>query len=169
MGNKTLLLSFYGWDDANRAKCFETWEEEIEHVEAQGYQLVPYQYYIPHWTSAMGANPAFPDLYLYRPGSNQVERLMTHLDCYASKVGYPLYYKPEDLINRPVTTIDMNEAVLAGALYEAYCDGVDNVAFNGDPLPNWEAFSRDEKKAKQVNAWMGVARKAVEITRMLRR
>lgn len=48
--------------------------------------------------------------------------------------------------------------VLAGRLYERYCQHVGGRAFNGDPLPKWLAFSRDPSKAKQAEAWISIAR-----------
>ena len=45
---------------------------------------------------------------------------------------------------------------IAGELYEAYCVAVGGKAFNGDPLPNWEAFLADPAKKKQSDAWIAV-------------
>jgi hypothetical protein len=45
----------------------------------------------------------------------------------------------------------------AGVLYDAYCANVGGVAFNGDPLPNWETFRSDPAKLKQVEAWRAIA------------
>lgn len=49
----------------------------------------------------------------------------------------------------------------AKAAYNKYCASVGGVAFNGDPLPLWDEFSRDEKKAKQANAWLDAAEAAI--------
>lgn len=46
---------------------------------------------------------------------------------------------------------------IASHLYTAYCDSVGGKAFNGDPLPDWATFSRDQSKQKQVKAWLDVA------------
>jgi len=46
---------------------------------------------------------------------------------------------------------------LAKLAYDTYCEAVGGVAFNGDPLPSWEDFSKDENKQKQVEAWRTVA------------
>ena len=51
---------------------------------------------------------------------------------------------------------------LAGELYTTYCHEVGGKAFNGDPLPSWDEFSKDPKKQKQVEGWGGVASKALE-------
>jgi len=51
--------------------------------------------------------------------------------------------------------MDDKEA-LASRLYERYLKAVGGVAFNGDPLPLWPEFSRDETKKKQRAAWMEV-------------
>ena len=48
----------------------------------------------------------------------------------------------------------------AALLYDAYCKAVGGVAFNGDPLPDWEAFRADPSKQKQSDAWIEVARVA---------
>lgn len=48
----------------------------------------------------------------------------------------------------------------AGLLYDAYCKAVGGVAFNGDPLPDWDTFRADPAKQKQVDAWLAVGRTA---------
>ncbi len=48
----------------------------------------------------------------------------------------------------------------AGLLYDAYCAAVGGVAFNGDPLPDWQTFRADPAKQKQSDAWIAVARAA---------
>lgn len=57
----------------------------------------------------------------------------------------------------------MDTEDLAGLLYEHYCESVGGVAFNGDPLPNWDVFSIDPSKEKQANGWRSVADKAMEL------
>jgi hypothetical protein len=52
---------------------------------------------------------------------------------------------------------------LARELYTAYCKAVGGKAFNGDPLPDWEAFRADPKKAPQSSGWIVVAEKAIEV------
>ena len=49
---------------------------------------------------------------------------------------------------------------VAGHLYDEYCRAVGGVAFNGDPLPSWDAFRDDPAKQKQANAWIAVANNA---------
>ena len=51
---------------------------------------------------------------------------------------------------------------LAGELYTTYCQSVGGKAFNGDPLPTWDEFSRDSNKQKQVDGWVAVANNALE-------
>lgn len=58
--------------------------------------------------------------------------------------------------------VDKHTICYAGLLYETYCEAVGGVAFNGDPLPKWEEFSRDASKTKQSDAWIAVAKKALE-------
>lgn len=56
----------------------------------------------------------------------------------------------------------MNNAKnLAGLMYEAYCEAVGGLAFNGDPLPKWEEFVNDKTKIKQVNGWIKAAETAI--------
>jgi len=52
--------------------------------------------------------------------------------------------------------------MLAGILYETYCASVGGKAFNGDPLPDWDTFRVDPTKKKQSDAWVDVARQALE-------
>lgn len=54
----------------------------------------------------------------------------------------------------------MTDDELAGKLYTRYCAVVGGVAYDGKPLPGWEEFSRDPKKAVQWNGWVEVARLA---------
>ena len=56
-----------------------------------------------------------------------------------------------------------DEEELAEQLYECYCIAVGGKAFNNDPLPSWEVFRGDPKKQKQSDAWVEVAKKAMEI------
>jgi len=51
---------------------------------------------------------------------------------------------------------------IAGSLYETYCQEVGGKAFNGDALPIWANFRADPTKQKQSDAWVAVARKALE-------
>lgn len=53
--------------------------------------------------------------------------------------------------------------LIAGILYAAYCESVGGKAFNGDPLPKWEAFRADQSKRKQSDAWLDVAHKALDV------
>lgn len=57
----------------------------------------------------------------------------------------------------------LNEDYIAKELYENYCRAVGGKAFNGDALPDWAAFSTDANKQKQVEAWRGVARRAMQL------
>lgn len=52
---------------------------------------------------------------------------------------------------------------LARDLYNAYCEAVGGVAFNGDPLPTWTEFRADPAKLKQSEAWLATADKAIGI------
>lgn len=52
---------------------------------------------------------------------------------------------------------------IASELYRAYCEAVGGKAFNGDPLPDWETFYTDDTKAKQANAWLAAADRAIQL------
>lgn len=56
---------------------------------------------------------------------------------------------------------ESKESIFAGKLYTAYCEAVGGIAFNGEPLPNWQEFNSDESKQKQANAWIAVAQVAM--------
>lgn len=56
-----------------------------------------------------------------------------------------------------------DEENFAKELYAAYCAAVGGVAFNGEPLPDADTFFADPKKQKQVEGWMAVAQRALEI------
>lgn len=60
----------------------------------------------------------------------------------------------------PVEPLEVSECVEARARegYDAYCEAVGGVAFNGDPLPKSKEFFTDPAKTKQANGW----RKAAE-------
>lgn len=59
----------------------------------------------------------------------------------------------------------MNTEKLADILYSNYCAYVGGKAFNGDPLPDWAAFSADPNKELQANAWRKVADDAIRYTK----
>ena len=52
---------------------------------------------------------------------------------------------------------------IAEAMYTAYCASVGWKAFNGDPLPSWAEFSKDQKKKVQYNAWIASAEAAWDL------
>lgn len=62
----------------------------------------------------------------------------------------------------------MNEMIekLAGEMYDAYCDAVGGLAFNGYPLPAWSEFGSDPSKQKQANGWRVAAKIAIGIPDM---
>ena len=49
---------------------------------------------------------------------------------------------------------------LTEELYKHYCQQVGGKAFNGDPLPDWAAFTKHPDKQVQVNAWYATAQLA---------
>ena len=57
----------------------------------------------------------------------------------------------------------INRETVAKVLYEEYCEAVGGVAFNGDPLPDWDTFYADPSKAKQSNAWLATADRAMKL------
>jgi hypothetical protein len=56
--------------------------------------------------------------------------------------------------------MNVQTETLAARLYTTYCQAVGGKAFNGDPLPAWEVFVRDEWKQLQAEGWRAVAREA---------
>lgn len=52
------------------------------------------------------------------------------------------------------------DSYLGRIAYEAYCDTVGGVAFNGDPLPTWE--QQCERSPKIAEAWRSASRAAVD-------
>lgn len=59
--------------------------------------------------------------------------------------------------------VDRN--LVAKVLYTTYCEAVGGVAFNGDPLPNWEEFAADPDKTKQSGAWLATADAAMGVVK----
>lgn len=55
----------------------------------------------------------------------------------------------------------MKAIQLAEKMYTAYCQAVGGVAYNGDPLPDWETFKADPAKQKQAFAWVEAAEEAI--------
>lgn len=53
--------------------------------------------------------------------------------------------------------------ILAEQMYDAYCEAVGGLAFNGDKLPKADEFFKDSNKEKQANAWRVAADKAIEL------
>jgi hypothetical protein len=59
----------------------------------------------------------------------------------------------------PIQSIGIKDA--AGLLYEAYNSAVGGKTWNGDTLPDWQTFTQDQAKQKQVAAWVEVAKTAL--------
>ena len=78
-------LEGFQWNDENRTRGFDTWADEIAHVGAQGYTLVPPGYHIPHWSQSDGA----PKLYVN--GRHGLREMNHAFDCPARDLGYPLF------------------------------------------------------------------------------
>lgn len=57
----------------------------------------------------------------------------------------------------------INRDIVAEALYTTYCAAVGGVAFNGDPLPDWDTFVSDPAKTKQSEAWLAAADRAMQL------
>lgn len=56
--------------------------------------------------------------------------------------------------------LDEQAVPLAGKLYNAYCEKVGGVSFDGIKLPSWDEFRLDNSKQKQTAAWVHVAQVA---------
>lgn len=52
---------------------------------------------------------------------------------------------------------------LANLMYTTYCNAVGGKAYDGKPLPLWEAFVADPAKTKQADAWHEVAAVAFDL------
>jgi hypothetical protein len=82
----------YGWMESNRLKAFASWEDEIAHATAEGYQVVPPDYHIPHWSTAMSMGDALPKLYVMRMAGN-FDELRASFDRPARDIAYPLFFR----------------------------------------------------------------------------
>jgi hypothetical protein len=85
------IASQYGWENRNISKKLGSWEAEIEHMKRLGYELVPPNYHIPHWSTAMSMGDALPKIYVLR--LNGPDELSAHFDCLASRLGYPVFFR----------------------------------------------------------------------------
>lgn len=88
---KSRVAQFYGWTEGNRLRGFESFEQEVAHGEAMGYQLVSPNYFIPGWAEALGMSEKPQKLYVMR--NFGMDEMKTHFGCYAGEVSYPLYFK----------------------------------------------------------------------------
>ncbi len=82
----------YGWMESDRLKTFTSWEDEIAHATAEGYQVVPPDYHIPHWSTAMSMGDALPKLYVMRMAGN-FDELRASFDRPARDIAYPLFFR----------------------------------------------------------------------------
>jgi hypothetical protein len=57
----------------------------------------------------------------------------------------------------------INRDIVAKELYTTYCVAVGGVAFNGEPLPDWDTFVADPAKKKQSDAWLSAADRALDL------
>lgn len=53
------------------------------------------------------------------------------------------------------------------AAYTAYCEAVGGKAYNGDTLPTWEEFAKDETKRTQADAWRKAVKAALAVSYVL--
>lgn len=83
-----VAFSSYDWHKSNLDRDrFASWADQIAHMESLGYQLVPPDYHIPHWSRAKDA----PLLYV---DGRMGPRLMdAAFDRPACDIGYPLYFR----------------------------------------------------------------------------
>jgi hypothetical protein len=79
-------LEGFQWHERNRTVGFDTWADEIAHVGAQGYILVPPDYHIPHWSRSKEA----PQLYVN--GRHGPQAMNQAFDRPARDMGYPLFF-----------------------------------------------------------------------------
>ena len=57
----------------------------------------------------------------------------------------------------------INKEYIASELYRGYCESVGGESFNGEPLPDWEAFYADGVKEIQAFAWVSAAEGATQL------
>ena len=57
----------------------------------------------------------------------------------------------------------INEYTVAERLYSAYCLATGGKAYDGKPLPTWEEFCADPSRKLQSDAWVQVARTAMDL------
>jgi len=55
----------------------------------------------------------------------------------------------------------INSYIVAELLYTTYCKSVGGKAFNGEPLPDWEDFYKNN--SKQSKAWIDAAEAAKDL------
>lgn len=55
----------------------------------------------------------------------------------------------------PVSKLTVED--IAKEMYTKYCEAVGGRAWNGDLLPQWDEFSADTTKAKQIQGWLAAA------------
>lgn len=79
----------YSWDAVN-LRGFATWADEIAHAESLGYQLVPPDYHLPHWSASLNGDAAK----IYTMGGRELREVNTSFDRPAAQIGYPLYFGP---------------------------------------------------------------------------
>ena len=86
------VANYYSWQERNRLRAFASWEAEIAHAKAQGFRLVPPDYHVPDWVTAMAMKDALPVLHVLRAGGS-MDKLNTAFDRPAHDIGYPLFFK----------------------------------------------------------------------------
>jgi hypothetical protein len=81
------VIAGFCWIDSQRTQGFATWADEIAHMETLGYQLVPPDYHIPHWSQAEDGRK------LYVSGRDGPREMTACFDRPARDLGYPLFFK----------------------------------------------------------------------------
>lgn len=100
------LESRYAWRESN-LRNFDSWAKEITHAESLGYKLVPPEYYLSNWSTAMSMGASLPKIYVMR--EDGPDELGAHMDCYTAHLGYPVYFKPIPHNQQPTTNQQPNE------------------------------------------------------------
>lgn len=85
------LSDRYDWQSTNRLSSFDSWEDEITHAKSEGYELVPPDYVIPHWSVAMKMGDKIPKLYVMR--EQTFGEFTNASNRPARDHGYPLFFK----------------------------------------------------------------------------
>lgn len=98
------IKKHYAWMEENRVKAFASWVEELEYARAEGFELVPPDYRIPHWATVIVMGEVLPTLFIMRADKSFEEfRLSNGKE--ARVFGYPLFFRKDVYLNDSTTKL----------------------------------------------------------------